>query len=208
MFGLAAIAAVAAMAFVGATSASAEDTALCNVHQEPCAEENQTETLHGKAIGDAFLLNNVIDVLCLNVLGTFSVGDLDNPQLLTANKEDLVINGCGTDASHNNCTVTINQVPTFLLLKTALNLGEVEGHGGSINVKCTVFFIVKLDCTYAAELGVLVPAEGALHTEGAGHGRINLEEVPAKLTIGGTLCPTVSSLDALLEPSSHVWITS
>jgi Zn-dependent M28 family amino/carboxypeptidase len=37
MFGLAALAAVAAMALIGIGSASAESTAFCKVHEEPCA---------------------------------------------------------------------------------------------------------------------------------------------------------------------------
>jgi len=56
MFGLAAIAAVAAMAFIGASSASA--TALCLNNEEPCAAGNvklKLLALHAKSAANGFL---------------------------------------------------------------------------------------------------------------------------------------------------------
>jgi hypothetical protein len=47
MFGLVAVAAVAAMAFIGASSAMAESTVLCSTTENPCASHGADEYARG-----------------------------------------------------------------------------------------------------------------------------------------------------------------
>ena len=52
MFGLAALAALMAMAFVGVNSAMGEETALCKADENPCAAENIITHVHETTLSD------------------------------------------------------------------------------------------------------------------------------------------------------------
>jgi len=214
-FGLAALAALAAMAVLGAGTASAdEDTAVCKVHEEPCAEENLVKLLdfhltEGE-IGE--LLNDTADILCLEVLGTAHIHEpflAEAPDPLGA--VILVeFDDCGTNAAHDNCTIKSEEDGLAELLKTALNLGVLAGTAGQpgvVNVQCTILGF-PVNCDYSGE-ELEFPVEGALHKgDSTGHGMLTATETPAKLTeaLGGFFCPENSTLDGLLEPLEHVYI--
>jgi predicted nicotinamide N-methyase len=65
MPGLAAIAALMAMAFVGASSAMATDaTALCTEDESPCADANLATHVHEVSTNKAKLLSNSLNAEC------------------------------------------------------------------------------------------------------------------------------------------------
>src|SRR5436190_2230106 len=99
MLGLVALAALMAMAFVGASSAMAENTTLCsNDSEESCTEITHVHetTLAGEA-NQATLLSSVINVKC----DVLFLGDTLGPG------EPLLIHGHFTYSNCNNsCVVT------------------------------------------------------------------------------------------------------
>jgi len=213
--GTAAIAALGALALLGAGSAAAdEDTALCKVHEEPCAEANLVKLLDFHltegTVGE--LLNDTADTLCLEVLGTAHIHEpylAEAPDPLGATVL-LEFDDCGTNAAHDNCTWKVIEDPLMVILKTALNLGVLSGTSaqpGVINLQCSILGF-PVNCDYSWE-ELQFPIEGALHQgDKTGHGMITATETPAKLTeaLGGLFCPENSTLDGLLEPLEHVYI--
>jgi len=213
-FGIVALAALTAMTVLGAGSASAESTALCSTHEEPCEVANQVEGVHLELVKGtvAQMLSGIATVLCLDVLieGQSAEETLSDPLELDVLLE---FNGCGSNAAHSNCSIKVLEKPGFLLLKTALNLGELGGYSaqpGVVNVQCTIIgFQVNCDLN-AEELGF--PVEGAGHTEGAGNGMIVAHEVPtgAAEPLGGLefACSESSEMDLLLEALDPIYVTS
>ncbi len=218
-FGLAAIAAVAAMAFVGASSAMATGhTALCKTHEDPCAEANLVKNIHMQA-GTTILKTSLATVLCLksSAVAHAEHGGLslllviEHPsgekltiidplgfQVLTLTWEN-----CGTNAAHNNCTVTNLKLPLIDLLKTALNLGTATVLGAEVLVNC----VGILHCVYGGKEITGFNVEGALHTAGAGHGMFTANELSVP-NVGGLLCPSTSKWTALYEPLEHIFGSS
>ena len=189
MFGLVAVAAVAAMAFVGATSASAEtDTQLCNAHTGLTCSSKATSVhsvLKEGTVGK--LLSSLVDVLCLTVLVESAgddVGDLGNPQRLDASA--MSFKGCGTTSAHNNCTVTVEELPDNTLLKLGLDVGSLEASSGRTRLQgCGL----GLNCLY--------DTEGTLFSVGAQH--LTADETPTTELGGKFFCPDNGLLDGLLE---------
>ncbi len=213
MFGLAGLVVVAAMAFVGATSASATTTQLCKVHKEPCPAGSAVTSIHMVNVGAVpVLLNSTADVLCLSVLAVGTPLELASPQIVDVTQ--FTFSNCGTNAAHNNCTVTALELPKLSVLKTALNLGTLTaptGAGeGRTNVKCTILGFIKINCDYKGA-GLSFGVEGAGHTATAGHGMLTSLKTSLPLSEsleGGGLCPSTSSIDALLEPLEDTYIVS
>ena len=188
MFGLAAIAAVAAMAFVGATSASAESTQLCKVHTVTCGAGDATTSVHQVNVGVGTLLSSIVDVLCLNVLAEATPLALGAPQ--SVHTLALSFTGCGTTSTHNNCTVTVLELPLANLLKTGLDEGSIEGTNGKTRLQCSnIPFIGSIDCTY--------DATGLLFEVAANH--LTASETPVKEIGSKFFCPDKPTLDGLLE---------
>jgi len=107
-----------AMAFVGASSAMAGETALCKVDQVPCAAGNVITHVHETSVGKATFLGTP-EVKC-NVLflGDALNGGLANP---------LTIHGEYTYTSCTSfCTVVEENGPArVVVLRTAAELAEV-----------------------------------------------------------------------------------
>jgi hypothetical protein len=215
IFGLVAITVLAAMALIGAGSASAMSTSLCKIHEDPCAAPNQLSEIHLTNVGPELpkLLTDFGTFLCLNMLLLWKVEvttlSTDSPLRLAT---ELKLTGCGSNAAHDNCTETVIEQPLFLLLKTALNLGKLSTNPaapGVVNLNCTIGFNINCDYT-GSEL--TLPFEGSGHTLGAGNGMVTANKVSEKLTktLGGVkfLCPSNTTRDFLLEPLSSVYITS
>jgi len=185
MFGLAAVAAVAAMAFVGVTPASAGNTQLCNTHKVLTCSNAATDLHLVLASGTVLkLLTSLVTVLCLNELWESSgagVGALGKPQ-----RVDLTVKtatGCGTTSAHSNCTFTTESFPDATLLKLGLDEGSLEFLSGAMRLQgCGL----GLNCLYDLE-GFLV-AVGAQH--------VTLNEAP--VTELNKFCPEIT-FDALLE---------
>ena len=200
--GLAAIAALAAMALVGASTASAEvekPTVLCNVHENlecPAGHKVEGEELPLALLGGGVgqLLNSLLNVLCLNVLAT--VTPLDLGELKTTGAQPVhslhsEYTGCGAEGLHNNCTVTVLEEPLFDLLKTGLDQGSATALNGKTEIECknSTFFKITIKCKYNTT-GLLLSAGGNHIT--ANETVVNKES--------GTLCPSTSKIDGLLGP--------
>jgi hypothetical protein len=208
--GLAALAALAVMTFVGVTPASAGSTALCAAHEDPCLK-NSLRSVHLANVGTLpQLLSSLATILCLNVLAVAEAdkGSTGTPLHL---QTTLSFTGCGTNAAHTDCTVTVLEQPAQNLLKTALNKGTLSpdpAQPGLVNLNCMIGF--NVNCDYSgSELSF--PVEGAAGG-GVGNGMITAATMPAKISkaLGGVkfLCPSNSTLDFLLEPLEPIYIVS
>jgi hypothetical protein len=197
MFGLATVAAVAAMAFVGATSASAGSTAICTAHTGLlCAAQNVATSGHYVLrAGTVGQLLAAIDVLCLGVLVDATMLGLASPQMV--HSLSLSFTGCGTGSGHNNCTVTTpaGQQPLFHLLKTGLDQGLLTALSGQKRLVCSN---IGLDCLYDA---------AGMEFEAAG-GNIIANETPVEELGGKFFCPDEGLLDGELEGLTRAYILS
>ena len=134
MFGLATLAAVAGMALLGASSATAGPTALCLQHEEPCAAENVFKGhLEARATVARFL-TDIANFSCKQsrLLG-FALG-LGNPQV--THLESLTFTeDCLTEGG-DPCVVETTELGLLLLLRTELNLGNLQAHNTKILASC------------------------------------------------------------------------
>lgn len=188
-FGLAALAAMTAMAFVGTTSASANKTTqLCNTHTGLTCSSAATSAHFTLAVGTVLkLLTEAFPILCLGVLMENSgadVGPLGNPQRFDTTS--LVFSGCGTGAAHNDCTIAVEELPDNTLLKIGLDEGSLEAISGKWRLVCSS---LGVDCRY--------DLEGSLFSVGAQH--LTANEIPANELGGMLFCTLGGFLDALLE---------
>src|SRR5436190_6692057 len=150
MFGLAALAALMAMAFVGASSAMATTTALCsNDSASACTEITHVHetTLAGEA-NQATLLSSVINVKC----DVLFLGDT----LMT--EGPLLIHGHFTYTNCNNsCVVTEESTDALIeVARTAHETASITGEG-EVRVHCGFF----INCVYNGE-GLAGVAKGKL----------------------------------------------
>jgi hypothetical protein len=201
MLGLAVAACLVVMALVAASPASAENTALCTVHEEPCAAANMVVTLQAVAKDPKLLfkfMGAATVVLCERSQFTVILGALGAPQVATPT--ELKWENCETGGTA--CEVTTVSMGTFDILKTALNLALMNSLGNEVNVNCVE---AGITCTFGGEpqFGV----EGAGHMAGAGHGMFTANKLLMKRT-AGPLCEATAALDALYEPSANFFVVS
>jgi hypothetical protein len=202
MFGLAALASLMAMAFVGAGSAMAESTALCNVDPgtgstEACPAGHLVTHVHEVSSTPGLLLSSVVEIKCTVLFLGDTASSLANPLVITGK---FTYSGCQT-ASGSSCTVTETSASsTIKVLKTAHELGSVTGNG-EVNAHCGFF----INCTYDGE-GLSGHALGPLLSTAA-NGEVRLEEQTTHRT-GGSLCPETAKLDLLTSPLSATYITN
>jgi hypothetical protein len=98
MFGLATLAALMAMAFVGAGSAMAEETQLCKVDpgtgaKEACPNGEATTAVHEVSVTKAKLVTSILTVECDVLLESLSVGALARPQIVLGH---FTFTNCGS----------------------------------------------------------------------------------------------------------------
>ena len=189
ILGLAALAALVAMAFVGATSAMAESTALCQSDEGTCAEANRVSHIHEATSegSKAFLLSFVkveCDVLFLGDVQ--NAGNLGNPLEILG---DFTWSNCKTSGG-TSCTVAeVSGTDTKIsVLKSGHELAAVTG-AGEFTFKCTPL----ISCTYNWT-GLQAHAFGPLLSE-AENGETKLEKQVLNRVKG--FCPETSELDLL-----------
>lgn len=188
-FGFAAVAAIAAMAFLGASSAMAESTQLCSHNEAPCAAGNVISHVHF-VDPDAILETNVLTVECESLFLGDSLG-LAAP---------LVIHG---NFTYSNCSsgCTATQTSTSALIEVLK-----EGAGGSVkgtaevNVHCGSL----INCTYNG-VGLKGTAVNANLPATAGETVIEGQEV--KKT-GGIFCPSTGTLTTHAESLTDLFLTT
>jgi hypothetical protein len=195
LIGLTALAALTAMAFVGASSAMAEgSTALCKVDQTPCETKNIISHIHeetlasnpGKLLSEPTVECNVL------FLGDASP-TLGNPLVITGK---FTYSGC-----NNSCKVEEAGGPSVLkVLRLGKELADVTGKG-EVKLSCLFGFI---KCQYNGE-GLLGHALGPL-TATEPNGEVRVEEQSTK-KVSGT-CPATAKLDLLTTPLEPTYISS
>ncbi len=234
MIGFAAVAAVAAMALVGASSAMAsQSTALCTKNENPCktkagleAEkvatptENVVSSVHFVNIGSPELkstfLGLPITILCLESLALGTVegtGLATAPNPLGVSITELTWKKCGTNAEHNNCKeIKTLSLPLFDVLNTGENKGTAIALGPTggtskteVLVECTIAG-VTLHCIYGGTEIKPFSVEGAL-VGSSGHGMFTATNLVVPM-ISGKNCPAESKWTALYEPLVHTFITT
>ncbi len=197
--GLAAVAAVAAMAFVGVTSASAANTQLCNTHTAlTCgsAATSVSMTNTGQGVG-TLLTDHGVDVLCLTISASGTPLGLANPQQIHITA--LSFTNCGTKAAHSNCQVSVLELPLANLNKTGLDAGTIQGASGLTLVNCDNIDIFGIDIHCVYESNGLTLAVGAQH--------LTANDTSVSFVEGGELCPSESFLDGLLSTLTSTPVT-
>ena len=185
MLGLAAVAAMAATAFVGATPASATSTQLCNSHTSLTCS-NAATSLNSQNDDTVYYLSSIVDIECDDVDSTATPLALANPQVEHFSGLDLA--SCETSGG-DACAVSMLEEPTTNLLKTGLDAGTITATSGEALVECEdVFFGTDLHCVY--------DAVGILFTIGAQ--RLTAENTQVD-KVSGTHCPDETFLTGLLK---------
>lgn len=213
MLGLAAVAAIAAMAFLGASSAAAEfATTLCEEKSATltCPELKQAKSFTMLATTTTLLAS--VEVLCLHSSAT---GTVESPTLTPAGTplgvqlSKLEFKECGrvSSGSHSDCKVTVKKQPLLEVLKTGVNLGTAKVNPAApaeINIECGSF----INCTYSETTKPLT-VESAEHTEGNKWGMLTASKVVVAKG-KGFLCPATAEWDALYEPLENkpLWLRS
>jgi hypothetical protein len=192
--GLAAVAAMAAMAFVGVSSTSAANTQLCNSHvaltcSSAATSVGMADTNYG------VLLGNIADIECDTVTGTGAPLALANPQQVHVTS--LTFESCETHAGHP-CAVTVNELPLANLNKTGLDAGTLTGTNGKVFVECIdpVFWTIDVECEY--------DLTGVQATVGAQHLTVN--ETPIDVIGSTAFCLGNETLDGLLTTTANRYV--
>ncbi len=197
MFGVAAMAALLAMAFVGVSSAMAGSTQLCKVDQNPCESKNAVTHVHETTTSKAILLSSdpiECDVLSLSS----SVGNLGAPQVI---KGIFIWEPCEGD-----CTLEEENGPTELkILRTGTELGRVTSGTGSGAGLAHLICPFGIDCYYVFA-GLDGHILGALSS--GPNGSTQLLEQEVERESGGFFCPSEGKLDIHTTPLSATYISS
>jgi hypothetical protein len=213
-FGLVAVAALASMALLGPSAASAEtNTVFCLEGQFLiCPQGEQLENAFidlvlsgekGEFGGVAKLLSSLATILCLGLSVSAETLTLAAaPNKLEIHSHSFEPTSCGTNTNHSNCEITTKEQPLFLLLNENTEEGEgeelkiiehatAEAMGGIIHVVCTEvgIFKVEVDCEYSAN-----GLKFLIHNQ-----HLTAGKTPAKLVEGSLFCPEESQLDGLLD---------
>ena len=202
--GLVVLAALVLAIFNAAPAMGEGVTALCKVHDSPCAEKDQVKNIHLANKGIVIFRNDPIDILCLEFLIDAEVLNPDDPQQLHTTAFDLY--KCGWGSAHSECTVTMEELPNFTVSQTPLDLGVLIAENGKMHLFCEGAFKLMKECTFDLT-GMEVGLEGALHTEKTGHGMATDSSEIWREGFG-ILCYEEASFEFLLEPLEHVHIVS
>ncbi len=190
MLGLAALAALMAMAFVGASSAMAEETALCMEDAAGCValQHVHETTLTGKK---AVLKTSIVTVEC----DVLFLGDT-----LTASGLPLVIHGTFTYTNCGSCTATEENGPAEIKVqKSGHETGTVTGEG-LVHVECS-----GLNCRYNGT-GLSGTAKGPLLSTET-NGEVTLTEQTTNKE-SGLFCPSTSKLTITTTPLDKVYLSN
>ena len=199
MFGLAALAALMAMAFVGASSAMAGSTLLCKEDVASCPQHKQIGHVHEVSVGKGVLLSSLVTIECEVLFLGDTVAETSAPLKIKGNFT-YPMEGCKTTGG-TLCTVKeTSEFATIEVLKTGHELAEVKG-SAEVNAECGAF----INCTYNG-VGLLGHGLGPLLSSSE-NGNVNISEQTTNKT-GGALCPKTSKLDLTTTPLEHTYIVT
>lgn len=194
VFGLVAIAALAAMALVGVSSATANgSTSWCKVRQIPCQPANLYPggTHFNAEATNLKLLTSLGDIECekSTLLGNL-LNELANPLLA----EITVLSYTNCKLGANACEVKSPAVGHLLYLRTAGYAGTATSHNTSTLVKCVA---AGLHCVYGGLRVLSFTSTGGGAEEGEEKG-VPAEEEETKGETkkeSGFFCPTTAFWD-------------
>jgi hypothetical protein len=199
LIGLTALAALTAMALVGASSAMAEgSTALCNIDPvgtEVCPSGNLVAHVHEETLPGhkAVLLSSSLNVECKTLFLGDASPTLGNPLVLTGK---FTYTECTS-----GCTVVEQSASsTIKVLKLGHELADVTGEG-QVKLTCAFGFI---KCVYNG-VGLKGHGLGPLLSEET-NGEVRLEEAETHIVSGS--CPEKAFLDILTTPLTKTYIKS
>ena len=192
MFGLAALAALMAMAFVGASSAMASSTALCATEGATCA--SPVTHVHETSVGKAKLLSSFPTIEC-NVLFLGEVAEgLASP---------VVINGIFTYFSCNNFCSVSEVAGTEAKVEV---LKEVGFELASVTYEREVHFTCPfINCVYNGE-GLEGDARGPLNSPASANGSVAISGQEMNRVSGS--CPEPMILDITTTPLSATYLSA
>ena len=196
MIGLAALAALMAMAFVGASSAMAEKTTLCtaDVTEFYSASACAVTHVHETSVGKMKFLSSVGGSEC-NVLFLGDVSSTGAPLVI---KGEFTYTNCELGGS--SCTATEESGPAEIKVLR-------EGHEAA---KVTFEYLIHLvcsgfiDCSYNG-VGLAGTGKGPLLSTQK-NGEVTLSEQSLNKEAGGFLCPKIAKLDITTTPLSPTYI--
>lgn len=197
MIGLSCLAALASMAIVGASTASATgSTALCTVDQTPCAAGNLVKHIHEVGTG-VKLLTNILTITCTGLfLGDVLSPFLANPLHIVGN---FTYSGCKEQEGGACEAKEVSASSLITVLRTEAEKSEITGEG-EVLAKCGAF----LHCVYN---GKNLKGVGLGALKAAPNGEASTEEATTN-KVSGFLCPSTSKLDALYKPLTPTYIST
>jgi hypothetical protein len=192
---LVALAALMATALIGASSASAGNTQLCTVDENPCGSGHAVTHIHDETLEGslAVILNSLGNVKTEALFLSLSVGSLGSPQDITGHftfshstRKKLI--------GEENCTVSeiAGTATLFRVLRTGNETASVIGEF-EMRVVCGSI----IDCTYDGQ-GLEGTAKGALSSTEPNGEIVLSKQVMHK--VSGSLCPESAELDFLDTP--------
>ncbi len=194
--GAAVVAAIAAMAFLGVSSAVAMPTVLCSANELPCAAAHVVTHVHFVDGAAKLLAGTSGTVSCTTTLFLGDALALGAPLVIHGN---FTYSGCVRNGGPETCEVTETSTSSLLnVLMTAANLGEVTGEG-EVHVHCGTF----IDCFYKGE-GLKGHALGANLPTTAGDVALSEQEVKK---VKGLFCPATAKLDIKAESLTDVYVS-
>jgi hypothetical protein len=192
--------AVMAMAFLGASSAMAETTALCKADENPCSAGNIVTHVHETTLAGAkAILLAKPEVKCdVLFLGDALNSGLGNPLVLHGN---LTYSNC-----EGGCTAVEENGPTELkVLREASELAKVtSGTGtgaGLVHLECPG----GVDCFYVGS-GLVGHALGPLTAGVETNGQVSLSDQTVAEEDPSFFCPDSGKLDIKTTPLSATYI--
>jgi hypothetical protein len=200
MLGLAAFAALMAMALLGASSAVAGNTQLCKADENPCAAANVISHVHEETLAgqQATLLTSLGNVSCATTLFLGLTLGLGAPLVIHGN---FTFSTCKRGGVQN-CTVIEDSTDSLLeVLRTGHETASVT-YEIEVKVECGLFIQCVFDTHSASLVGT---AKGPLLASSA-NGEVVISD--QAVSSGGPICPMTKKLDIVTHPLVATYIST
>lgn len=186
MLGLAAVAAAALMAFVGASTASA--TILTGEGGTKLGENTE---IHAVNEGNVVLTTEFLNITCSSstVAGKTTNAGGGSGVAVTGNVETLTFTSC-------NCPVTVLKRGTLAVNWTSGSNGSVTSSGAEVTVNCSTIF-GTVHCIYTTNNTSLGTVTGSATTGKTATMDIASADIPRETT--SSLCDKTANWDAKYE---------
>jgi hypothetical protein len=196
MLGLTALAALMAMAFVGASSAMAGNTQLCKTDPAGGACGSAVTHVHEATLAGvkAVLKTNILTIKCDVLFLSTSISALAAPQKVFGN---FTFENCT-----GGCVITEQNGPAEIrVLRTAAETALVTGEW-LVHVVCGSF----IDCFYLGET-LAGTGKGSLSATET-NGEVKIVEQILVEEVSSLFCPEISKLTITTTPLSPTYIGS